>query len=794
MALQQEITVTVKGYTVTLSKPLTLFVNDSLDLIITLKQFGIKNPNTPNGPLSEPFDLTDLTVIMYVETANGTDELESTTVVENVITFPIKPIHTGIAGKGKMQIILLDRDGKRLTLPAFEYDVKETINDNNNIPLPADVHALSNETRTIIATSAEQYVELGGGIIELTRVKMTELPKVEIVKNTDIVLLETAEGSRTATKENLLKEVNANIEGIVDYQGKSNIDITGKEHDTLESRLRADNTILVDKVNNATYLPYEEEYITAANSYLGETKGNVIKGRTLQNLATGDLLLAKLTPDLICTGNSATPNLIDRVAYSLKDNTTYTIFATFDVNRPVTNKIYVQYRCVSKDGTINEQLGGIAHDKSLTHIEHKSVFTIPSNHQAEKDFEGIQIVLSHNDPSESAGIQIKNLNIMVLEGDIKEKPRFFRSIKSVNEDEDNLKEISCGKNLFDDSIPMTGLSTGVTCEKLENGFRITSASESASYSAASRRVPIDRFLGRTVTFYADVTQTASGATLQIMFYDITGKPMYYDFANAKATVKFPSEITNDYLVFRMFTNNTSTPNVANVVTVTNIQFEYGENNTAYEPYIEFPVSIRMKNLRSLGNICDTSDGVRKVGKIIFSGGIDEKWEQGSNNTLGTTRYSLKVNNVKRKGALVCNNICVGNTYTTNDVIEINDVGAFVICKQFGSLDLFKAWLKANPVTIYYELATPIIEVGNMEQMITYDGITNIFQEGSLINGLISCSVPSNVPEVLQAARARNVELEDELQTTKTQLEDITISTIEINLDQECRLTMLELGI
>ena len=83
----------------------------------------------------------------------------------------------------------------------------------------------------------------------------------------------------------------------------------------------------------------------------------------------------------------------------------------------------------------------------------------------------------------------------------------------------------------------------------------------------------------------------------------------------------------------------------------------------------------------------------------------------------------------------------------------------------------KNWLQTNNTTLIYELAEPIVINHNKNlNLKTYEGTTYISSENTL-KANISCKVPSNVQAVLQDTRARNRELENELETTTLKLKE-----------------------
>lgn len=167
MSLQIEVTATIKEYKITLDKPLTLHVNDSLDLKLTLKKWGITNPNSFQAPDPVIFELEGLQPKMYVENSLGRDTVEATSVENNVITFPITHMHTRYPGRGRMQVVLVDAFGKRLALPEFPYDVKATINEEQDMPLPSTlIYAVATNDHQILLTDDGKYIEYGREVFE----------------------------------------------------------------------------------------------------------------------------------------------------------------------------------------------------------------------------------------------------------------------------------------------------------------------------------------------------------------------------------------------------------------------------------------------------------------------------------------------------------------------------------------------------------------------------------------------------------------------------------------------------
>ena len=67
---------------------------------------------------------------MLIETPHGIDYAESTKIEDNKIVFNLGTKYSQFVGIGRMQIVVKDSDGCRVTLPEFEFEIKESINMN----------------------------------------------------------------------------------------------------------------------------------------------------------------------------------------------------------------------------------------------------------------------------------------------------------------------------------------------------------------------------------------------------------------------------------------------------------------------------------------------------------------------------------------------------------------------------------------------------------------------------------------------------------------------------------------
>lgn len=127
MALSKKITLTIDGYAVKLSSGIKFYQNDQIHLIFEIIEntIIIKDGTTTRASLP----INPLKAKLFFETPDGVDSVESAEVVDNMVVFHLKSVHTQYVGISKMQLQLMDEECCRLTLPEFEFEIKKSIYD-----------------------------------------------------------------------------------------------------------------------------------------------------------------------------------------------------------------------------------------------------------------------------------------------------------------------------------------------------------------------------------------------------------------------------------------------------------------------------------------------------------------------------------------------------------------------------------------------------------------------------------------------------------------------------------------
>lgn len=209
--------------------------------------------------------------------------------------------------------------------------------------------------------------------------------------------------------------------------------------------------------------------------------------------------------------------------------------------------------------------------------------------------------------------------------------------------------------------------------------------------------------------------------------------------------------------------------------------EEGTVQTSYENYKETRIPITLNApLRNLPNgvkdEVDLENGkiIRRVGKAVFDGSSDEKWSlaldpwtkdgiycfdiQIQNEGVGDRWNALSKMTISDKFQSL--SYSEGQTNLTG-CLQYTNKGMKVALKQTFATTIsdLRAWLQANPTTVYYELATPIEEAITLPNNLRiYDNVTNIYTEGSLIEPNVYCKIPSDVQAIVSELRVENENL------------------------------------
>lgn len=128
MSIYKKVSLTVANYSSRLSSEIQFFKNDAVDLVFSIYEFGIEYKNGTSKFRETPINGA-ISAVLLIENPYGIDSIESMSIEDNLITFHLGEEHTQYPGISKMQIVLLDEDNYKVTLPEFSFEIKKSINE-----------------------------------------------------------------------------------------------------------------------------------------------------------------------------------------------------------------------------------------------------------------------------------------------------------------------------------------------------------------------------------------------------------------------------------------------------------------------------------------------------------------------------------------------------------------------------------------------------------------------------------------------------------------------------------------
>lgn len=129
MSLSKKINLTVSGYDIKLSDSLKFYKNDQLKLVFEINEYGIDYENKSKQrvlmPIAEP-----MKAYLLIENPDRIDKIGSAEIESNCVSFYLSEECTQYVGVSRLQIVLLDNDGCKITLPSFDFEIQENIYGN----------------------------------------------------------------------------------------------------------------------------------------------------------------------------------------------------------------------------------------------------------------------------------------------------------------------------------------------------------------------------------------------------------------------------------------------------------------------------------------------------------------------------------------------------------------------------------------------------------------------------------------------------------------------------------------
>lgn len=647
--------------------------------------------------------------------------------------------------------------------------------------------ATNNEVMKLKAqdTTLGESIRTNKGLIDVINPKVATLEQDnQNVKNRVSVL----EGDMNLAKSNISSlqssntELSQKVEGV--EQGNASIDKILKQLQSDVERYKGSIELLESKV--PVWKDFKGESFKVENSFYGKSKDLSIKGKTLINMNPKSIYrfnapsseANKYTQDK--GENSVITNISEELTSwcyvdcgtinknMFKPNTKYTIIGEFNGIESVS----------LMDGTATYSM-----TSQVAFNNNRAVVQIKPLEEINKIPNDIRIIVYCYNKKTIGTVLAKN--VMILEGDWTNKsvPNYFEGIKSLGEQRDNkINILSSGKNLFNFKSIKEESYDNNSIKWIKDGLRIENHWAKSIDFKINLKPNTQYTSSYNYKLIKDaINPTDTGGGKIMLHNELTGK--YFALTNPKgvgSTFTTPEDINNYKKVVLYSAGGGGS--YRGVVEITNIQIEEGVKATTYESYKEYKKDILLKplgfedGLKGLNNSVfdeiNRANGVsiRTIEKCIYDG--KEEWSQYSDkedfSCIGFYLQLSKKVDAKLDGKFICSHFKSNDVDAFPGSITIDDELIFVkgrsgelspsyvkisiLKSKLRTQDVegFKAWLSANPITVLYELANPIITpLEDDVSFDTLDNITYVSLENNIKNEL-SCQCQVSLASVSKA--------------------------------------------
>lgn len=319
-----------------------------------------------------------------------------------------------------------------------------------------------------------------------------------------------------------------------------------------------------------------------------------------------------------------------------------------------------------------------------------------------------------------------------------QKPKF---VGDYNEDTQkyDIDFMTSGKNLFNinGNINVDGYSKEQkTTNTVENGVLTCNVNSARNHGVGQRLYGLK---GKTISVSAKLKSLGEATIGNIYIYESSGA--YKAVGNTTALDKVFAInnytcATDDIVVAFAGTGGTG-------VQFYDIMVNYGAKFVDYEPFTGFETTTVELNqpLRALPNgVKDTiENGVvtRRVGVVTFDGSSDEAWKEYIGSTKTVHTYMINLDKPRGINDAICDKLVyIQDCWEKNTEFSYS---TFAVGRGFylntngeiSTVDLFKTWLQSNPITVWYELATPTTEQITLPTLPSWYPYTNAWVETEL---------------------------------------------------------------
>lgn len=545
---------------------------------------------------------------------------------------------------------------------------------------------------------------------------------IKNIEDTSVQSVTNVENAKDEVLQNIQNKSTEFLNNIDEAENKAikNIENSGEHYqeqiNTLQQESAQQDEVL-DKLNEEVDLKLTQPYLNnndsthITSSDNGSLKNIVVKGNTVQNSTKGLNLLSIYKQTQTVNGITLTYDNDNKVlvANGTANAWLNISLGTFDFKKGVTYK----FVGCPKGGSVDmlyhiEPNGGLFFDigNGVTYMPSEDKLNV-----------AIYFVVCK-------GVVLNNLVIKPMittdlnatydtyepytGGQPSPSPEYPQEIKAVNE----LSGVMSGKNLLKPYGSYPKINYGITLSLMNDGIHVNGKCTGSSWHAFIYSDTL-----QAGTYYINGIKGASNSRYQVILYKNSAILNYITTDNFKLELKEKAKIELSLFVYSGYG------------TFNDLVLPYmicrNENDLyLYTPYQgQSLLNYTLQNpLYKLGDIYDYIDLnrgkiVRNIGVITFDGSDDELWKLSETQYTNNIRFYTGIladTSIKLNLLVLCNKFIYVKDMQGYDLTGISFTNTLDIQLDKSNLstqDLtgFKIWLNQNPITVVYQLATPVEE-------------------------------------------------------------------------------------
>ena len=538
---------------------------------------------------------------------------------------------------------------------------------------------------------------------------------IKNIQDTSAQSVTNVENARDEALQNIQNKSTESINNIDEAENKAikNIENSGEHYqeqiNTLQQETAQQGEVL-DKLNKEVDLKLTQPYLNnndsthITSSDNGSLKNIVVKGNTVQNSTKGLNLcnpaLGSIGKDgLTITKNGNGTYTINGTVNSGNGTSTTVLQDITDFTNFINGESYVfnenngnilMVAQVTKDGKDTYNINGqsFVFDDTVTKIRLYFGITDGSVINNVTIYPHLEKGTTHSGTFEP-----------YTGGQPSPNPDYPQKVKGVSEISGKI----VGKNLFDIN-KIKEISNAI--KKNDDGSLIITST--STDSSVDTRMALK-----------DLADLEVGKTYIISFITTGRNQIYLTGANQYWESNKALTITQDMLNsnVRLYPKGVSSTDI-----VSGIQIEEGTTITDFQPYQSQSFNHTLSNpLYKLSDTVydyiDLNKGkiIRNVGVVTFDGSDDEEISKVSNTNINVYQFSRAVNSTENYAKYTkCDSFQTATSYG-NDLLENDNkiytakISCYLSFDEMNTVEKLKAYLQQNPITVYYQLETPVEE-------------------------------------------------------------------------------------